>query len=405
MKQSWLAGLVLLALPLTALAQPSREQRWAEDLDFYFRTLEQNHPFLRTKPAGWDDSVAALRARVSTLGDAQILVEANQITARLGDAHTWFYYSNANGFRFLPLRLRWLADGFYAVNAGGRALPALGRKIRAIQERPIEEVFARLREVQPHENLSWARQQVPLLMVSPEALHAVGLLASVNDPVRFELEDRAPVDVVLEATPLSAFPRRGRSVWPLNERSPALYYWYEYLADHRALYIKYNVCREDPALPMAEFGRELLETLRREKPEKIVFDFRHNGGGDESVLLGLLQQLGEALQAGDYPFPAKGAYAIITRGSFSSAVANAVTLKESGVTLVGEPTGGKPSSPGNVVSYALPHSRASFQVSTRVFTRPGYETVESLRPDLSVDPTLADLAAERDPFLALILAR
>jgi hypothetical protein len=102
-------------------------------------------------------------------------------------------------------------------------------------------------------------------------------------------------------------------------------------------------------------------------------------------------------------FP-KGAYGIIGKRTASSAVLNAIDLKNAGFTIVGEPTGGKPSSWGEVQSFPLPNSRLTITVSTRFVTSAGHDEI-AFQPDHAVDFPASAWLAGRDAYLNAILSR
>src|SRR6185295_18694646 len=95
-------------------------------------------------------------------------------------------------------------------------------------------------------------------------------------------------------------------------------------------------------------------------------------------------------------------YAIIDKGTFSSGMDNAMTLKQpapqesasafpgvdpaaSTVTVLGEATGGEPSGYGEVVGFTLPGSHLPGQYSTKYFTKPSYiPDLPSFLPDIPV---------------------
>ncbi len=95
---------------------------------------------------------------------------------------------------------------------------------------------------------------------------------------------------------------------------------------------------------------------------------------------------------------------LIGRGTFSSALLNAMELKDqTQATLAGEPTGGKPNHFGEVRTFTLPHSGLTVFHSTKYFVRvPGNPL--SLEPDRRIPITFKDFEAGTDPVLEAVLA-
>src|SRR5262249_12815284 len=92
-------------------------------------------------------------------------------------------------------------------------------------------------------------------------------------------------------------------------------------------------------------------------------------------------------------------FVIIGRGTFSSAMDNAITLKtQTASILVGEPTGGKPNGYGGGAGFSFPRSRLYGRGSNR-FTKTVSGDPPSLSPDIDVRISSADFKAGRDRVL------
>ena len=83
---------------------------------------------------------------------------------------------------------------------------------------------------------------------------------------------------------------------------------------------------------------------------------------------------------------------------------NAVQLRDAGAVLVGEATGGKPNSYGEVRSMSLPATGLQVFYATKFIHATDGES-ESLEPDIPVAVTADDFFALRDPVLQTILDR
>jgi C-terminal processing protease CtpA/Prc len=92
---------------------------------------------------------------------------------------------------------------------------------------------------------------------------------------------------------------------------------------------------------------------------------------------------------------------VINRGTFSSAMLNAIQLDDqTNATLLGEPTGGKPNSYGEILSFPLPHFGLSVVYSTKYFElRPGSDA-PSVFPHVAIPLTASDYFAGIDPVLS-----
>jgi hypothetical protein len=127
----------------------------------------------------------------------------------------------------------------------------------------------------------------------------------------------------------------------------------------------------------------------------LVVDVRHNGGGDSSV--------DDALISGLRDRPAWRAagrlFCLIGGSTFSSGLWTADDLRRLGAVLVGSPTGGKPNGYGNTRAFTLPNARLPVTYSTTQFRLFESEDPPWLAPAVTVEPTIEDLRAGRDPVL------
>jgi C-terminal processing protease CtpA/Prc len=116
-----------------------------------------------------------------------------------------------------------------------------------------------------------------------------------------------------------------------------------------------------------------------------------------------MRPLIDELEAGRRNGREHGLFVLIGRRTFSSAVLNAIDLKQkAGAVLVGEPAGGEPNHYGEARSFELPYSGLSVQYSTKYFDtyRDGGET---LVPDIAAPPRFEELAAGRDPAIEAVM--
>ena len=199
------------------------------------------------------------------------------------------------------------------------------------------------------------------------------------------------------------------------------YYWYTYSAANRLLYLKHTVCEDDPnGITVADLSSLVLNELDTNPVDRFVIDFRHNTGGNEYLLFplgkGLLDRL-PSLQTN----PRFRVYLAIDKGSYGSGMYTPMAFKTGFVAkterlrpgdtsqvmfVIGEPTGGKPACPGDVVTFTLPGSQIPGQYSIDyVDQNEGVipEEATSFNPDIPIRST--DFFARYDPVMGAILAR
>jgi hypothetical protein len=176
--------LASLALALGCIAgradAPSSDQ-WRADLRYLAGEMPRVHPnlFRRIGRPAFDSAVAALDQQIPALDCAGVLVGIARIVARIGDGHTFFDLASGYsgvGFGTYPLVLYAYGDGLYVQAADGAHADLVGGRVTWIGSRPADSVFAAVSELIDAENPMWARRWAPGLVVSPEVLHALGVV-------------------------------------------------------------------------------------------------------------------------------------------------------------------------------------------------------------------------------------
>lgn len=412
----------------TALAQTARDQRLQQDLDALATQLPSLHlnPFHQVSQQQFNQAVAALSASIPTITDQQFYVGLASIAALIGDAHTAIYLINDGyfqsstaaqlGFLSFPIRLRWLDDGVFVEAAAPQYAQTLGTRLVRIGNTPVDDAVAAITPVISHENDQWLHFMAQHYLTSHQVLQAFGVLPSGTDAqLVFQKRSGEQFTVAMTGAPpqqLVSYFNQTPGFMPDFLRSTNLNYWFSYLPSSRMLYFKYNQCQNMPNQPFAAFAQNLFAAFDANPVDTFVIDFRGNTGGDASVinplLDGLLTRLPAALANPKFQF-----YAAIDKGTISSGMDNAEILKaptpgidvSKFLRLIGEPTGGKPGSYGNVKSFALPNSGLTVDYATMFDAAQGVPDGPALMPDIAIPMRSADYFARHDPVLAAILGR
>ena len=151
-----------------------------------------------------------------------------------------------------------------------------------------------------------------------------------------------------------------------------------------------------PTKSFADLVKEIIEFIPSHNVSKFVVDLRNNGGGNSSVIEPL-----SFLQSSSLNKIGK-LFVIIGRNTFSSALLNAISFKQnSNCLLIGEPTGGKPNSYGEVLYFTLPNSGLITTYTTKYFTTMSGDP-EALFPDYKVDISFNDYINCKDPVMEFI---
>ena len=164
------------------------------------------------------------------------------------------------------------------------------------------------------------------------------------------------------------------------------------------MYFAYNACAEDPNVgPFATFAESTLAFVDKNPVDRFVIDLRRNTGGNSRILEPLIDGLATR------PLLAGRVFVIVGMHTFSSAMLNAMDLRRRlHVTIVGGPSGGKPSGYGEVKMFELPNSKLVVHYSTKLFSNPDFRATRSSRRSNKVLGD--DWFSGRDPAIDAILA-
>lgn len=397
-KAKWTALFLAAAVSLSAAGLTPGE--WREDIAYLARELPAKHPnlFFHLSKAEFARQVSSLEQAAGAATDIEMRAGLARLVASVGDLHTGidaFGPSRNFGMGFFEY-----PDGIFCSSARVELADAVSARVVTVQGVPVAQVMARLREFVPRENEMVTLALAPALLGRPAALLAAGVPLT-DSAADFEME-RGGRTFVIHATVATGSsrdtrraPLDGSFATPLYQQDRVSKYWFRFLDDSGALYIQYDQCTDDPAKPFAKFSADVARTIGERHPQRIVVDLRHNGGGDSRVIAPLVAVLQKQRGA--------RVFVIVGRNTFSSGFMAAHDLKHRAhATLVGEPTGQKPNSYGDVRTFPLPNSRLVVSYSTKYFKLADHGDPPSYAPARAVAMTLAALQAGRDPVMEWI---
>lgn len=400
--------LISLYLPTLCLAQsaPDREKRWREDLKVFaaeFPARHKDFKKLYSQPR-FDNEIVALHQEISTLSDSRIALRLMRLVASANVGHSTVYFPEMRlGFWPTALTFKWYSDGLAVVGAAPIYAEALGTRVLRIGSMTPEQLLAEVAPYISYENDTWLREQSPAYFRNVEILKQVGAIGS-DGRIKLMLAKPGGRAFTLMTDPagpgmdqVSMFDALHIPAALYNKRQDS-YYWYEYLPEARALYIQYNKCAIDPKLTFKDFAADLFSFADAHEVDRVVIDLRFNGGGNSTVISPLIAGLKERKQLRSRVF------VLIGRATFSSAQMNALELRRSvNATLMGEPTGERLNTYGEVQIIKLPNSGLNVQYCTNYFRMSKDSDASALEPDVRVPTTLEDVLAGRDPVLEAAL--
>lgn len=395
-------------------ADPAANRR--ADLDTLMTTLEGVHPNLYAN-AG-KEAFEAKRAEIETgldgMSDFDFAIAVSELVALVGDSHTGANIgSYVDQLHFLPLSVAWMDGSWVVTQIDAAHGDCLGGYLTGINGVPLVTAQERISPMIGADNAVYARRQFGGLLYVYEILEHYGI-ADNPDAITLTIRvGEAPSRNVTVAAATAADTQKVKTVSlkdqrkavPPTEPDKSKNYFYKAL-DSRTLYIQYNACMEDEALPMETFTTQVEEAIDQNGYDRVIVDLRNNGGGSDGVLIPLMYALEERHEQDGMAF-----YTLIGDGTFSSALINAVELKEAGATLVGTPTGGSVDHFGSVSSFELPHSKIRIthsnkfiDLGTLLKAAEPYQ-IESFQPDITAAQTRDDYLAGKDTAVEAILAR
>ncbi len=377
---------------------------WRADLSVLARELPTRHPdpFRWITRAQWDSATRDLDRQLPGLTRNQALIGMLRLVAMVGDAHTTVEPTPALGLRYYPIELYSFDDGLFVRRADSAFAGLVGAKVLGIGAVTSAQALARVAAIVSHENDWWVRAWGPFWLTIPEVVDGLGLATDVEhlplvverdghiDTVRIapagrfrEVHGPVPIDMGHWVTM-----RQGPA--PLWEQHPDLPFWWAVDSASRSLYVAMHAVV--PA-PQSNSNRALwdqvLALIDSAAPRRVVIDLRENLGGNGFLNRYPIQQiLGRpALNRSDRLF------VVIGRRTFSAGQQFTNLLEWwTQATLVGEPSGQRPSQYGD--------HRHEFD--TRSFVPPAiYAPLTSTEYRTGIDPAWsAILAPDTAPAIA-----
>src|SRR5690349_7589819 len=214
---------------------------WREDLRYLAAELPKRHQnlFHSMPRAQFEQVVGSLDSRIPELARHQVVVELARLVALIGDGHSHLDLAGGPniGFRRYPLRLYLFSDGLFVQAAGQEHAQAVGGRVLAIGETPIDQAYARVRELISRDNEVWVQHVAPGLLAIPEVLHSLGLIGDM-ERATLTIAQRSGEHATIELRPIAA---DTQVAWidaagdtnapvPLWLRAPENRFWFAHLS-------------------------------------------------------------------------------------------------------------------------------------------------------------------------------
>lgn len=399
-----------------AVADDDDSQKRAErmaDLDYLCSNLAVSHPdmYRNTTSEAIERKRQEIISKMEGLDDFSFAIELQTLVAMLGDSHTTISVNQMvdENMRMLPIRLKAFGNRWVLSTVPTESAHILGYELLALNGHPMPEVHAALAPFFSSDNeVKLDRQFVSSFYVVPILQHFGIMDDESSIPLVVSSSEGETTTVIIPVIAAKDTQSYGFSSLSRLRMAVPETEWdrtrnYKALPIGDALYIQYNVCRQDKDLPMDEFVLQLRRMMEAGNYEKIIIDLRNNGGGSDGVLRPVLEWLPECMAAG------KEVYTLIGETTFSSAVINGVMLQMIGSTLVGTPSSGNVDHFGATDAFVLPNLPLQVRYSTKYMDLGEYFGAEDrygdspLMPDVVVGQTLSDYLAGIDTAVEYVL--
>ncbi|MFL5340741.1 MAG: TPR end-of-group domain-containing protein [Gemmataceae bacterium] len=389
----------------------TRDDGWRYDLDYLLVEIQRlNATYSRQPlPAPVREAADRLRSQIPALSDAQIAVGMQRLLALLGCSHNSLFPADGGRVKFtrLPLACYIFPDGLYVIDGEGELKNLVGTRVVRFDDTDAAMVVRSVSALVRRENDMEARWLAPSSLMSPQALHALGLTTS-PEQVRLTVsrDGRETAVMVKPGKPpagrkLFASKVPGAPVAPMYLENVAVAYWFNELPEDRTVYFQFNQVMDKPDETLPAFAKRLSRFLDEHHIQNLVVDLRHNNGGNTY----LYPELVRTIVHFDAGSDDRKLFVLIGRNTYSAATNFVVDVERfTRAVFVGEPTGGKPNTHGDESPTVLPYSGLRFLLSCVYWQLSSpRDTRVWIAPSFPVSLSAADYFANRDPAMEAVL--
>jgi len=294
-------------------------QQWQEDLRFLQSTVHKEFSFLFKKVTSktFDTAVDQLYNEIPSLETHEIPVAFSRIVSLFQYGHSQIPFSTVAKNGVLPVNLYHFNDGVYIEGTTNNNKKTLGARVVAIEGIPIETALELIHPVVPVENASYFKAYGLRFLTVPDVLHAqrdYNLTIPNNNWSSVRNQDKTPLYLK-----------------DLNNK----YYFFEMLPDSKTLYVRQSSVFSHESESLKDFYIRLFDFIDTNAVDKLIYDVRLNGGGNNYNNLPLIKGLlarPEINKKGRF-------FYIIGRNTFSACqnLTNEITRYTEAI-LIGEPT-------------------------------------------------------------------
>jgi hypothetical protein len=375
------------------------------DLDSYLENLERTHPepFHGVSRDAFVAKLEEVKAHIGDRTPEQTMVEVMRLVTMLSregrDGHQLAFPIDSGPM--LPLRVFEFADGLFVTDAVDTSL--VGARITEVAGHPIEEVLDLLEPLVPRDSPATVPGLRPFYLLRADVLEGLGLVEG-DDSIEVTLERPGGTESAeLETISFAEYITWGGpfGLIHLPERDGLRFtdfsrnFWTEELDEHTALYVRLTQVSPVPTSELEQLRSQLEDPALT----RVIFDLRHNPGGDNTTY----SFLRSVLRDTELPL-----WVLTDRRTFSAASNLATELEQARETrFAGEAGGGGLNFWNDVRFVDLEHLPIPMRIgiSTRYWLKSLADDPRlAIDPDLPVAYLSADYFAGRDATLEAVLS-
>lgn len=352
--------IITLLILITFIISPLLSNR-ADEFEFMKEEVEMNHKnfFNTVSKEECEEEYKRLSSNIDGISYTDYYFVLSSFLALSNDSHTSLEAGDIYSyFMYYPLQLNYVGDKVYVVSGVSDYKDYMGKEVTAINGVNIKVIEEKVSFVVPHDNTVYLKLWLNNQLNNTSFLSFINVAESDKAPVTLTFSNGKNVSL---SPTLSQEIDRDEIISAFSSYSPYIYQGYYRAMEIRddVLLISYNTCSDNPSYPMKNFTSDLKKVLSKKKYSKIIVDLRYNGGGNSAVLNPVIKLLKKEKCS---------KYALIGENTFSSAILNAVSLKDDAdFTLVGTPTGGSINHYGELKSFTLPETGWEVYYSSKYF--------------------------------------
>jgi hypothetical protein len=377
-------------------------QQWIADTQHFADEVRAHHrdPYHLISKARFDSEVSALKARIPSMKDYEVVVGLQRLAAIIGDGHTFIDTSKL--YRQLPIEVFWFGNDLRVVCAAPEYKRALGTKVVKIGATPIKQVQQGLQQLIPQGESQWfVMDRSAGLVTQIEPLAALHIIP-YSDTADFTFATDSGSQFTLQLRADS--PSKSASLVPLGDPTPLPFqhpeapFWFSYLPDSQSVYVNFRSYQG-----LEEQTKLLAEFIAQRPAKRLIVDMRWNGGGNymhgREYLISKFTFMPELNRTGRL-------FVITGRRTFSAGMTNVTDFRrETEAIIVGEPTGARPNGFQENHWFVLPVSQIRGSCATLRYRFQPFKDSSAVFPDHRIDPDWNLFRAGKDAAIHWILSQ